>query len=83
MSDNKSLSKVDRDNSQVIHQICYNLAEIVESNPEMTFAEHIASIVRRKKEDGPRFNSWSNAELLRNVEQHKTELETVGLTDNK
>lgn len=76
-------NKVDKQKMQITSQIFRNLTEIVELYPQYTFAQHLASIQRRKSTDGKEFYFWSDEELLKNVEKHKLELETAKLEETE
>lgn len=76
MSENKTQpGKLDKINMQVTQQVFHNLIEVVELYPKYTISQHLASILRRKSEEGKQFYYWNNDQLLKRIEQHKSELE--------
>lgn len=74
-SEKTSFGKPDKKNMQVSQQIFHNLLEIAELYPQYSLAQHLASILRRKDPKGKEFFHWKNEELLKRIEQHKSELE--------
>ena len=67
--------KKERKNMQIKQQIFHNLIEITELYPQYTTTQHLSAILRRKNDSGKQFHSWTEEELLKKIEQHKTELE--------
>ena len=70
-----NVGKPDKKRMQNSQQIIHNLLEIIELYPQYTFAQHLATISRRKDPKGKELIHWTDAELLKRIEQHKTELE--------
>ncbi len=76
MNDNLEITKrPDKKNMQVVQQIFHNLTEVVELHPKYPIGEHLAAILRRKNSTGKEFFFWTNEELLKRIEQYKSELE--------
>lgn len=73
MSNN--VGKPDRKRMQTSQQIIHNLLEIIELYPQYTISQHIATISRRKDVKAKELIHWTDAELLKRIEQHKQELE--------
>lgn len=73
MSNN--VNKPDKHRMQVIQQITHHLVEIFELFPQYSVANHLATIARRKDSKGKEFYQWKDEELLKRVEQHRSELE--------
>jgi hypothetical protein len=67
--------KPDKQRMQTTQQIFHNLLEIVELYPQYSVAQHVAAISRRKSSTGKDLFHWSDDELLKKIEAHKTELE--------
>ena len=67
--------KPDKVRMQTTQQIFHNLLEIVELYPQYSVSQHLATISRRKNTNGKELFHWSDQELLKKIEQHKTELE--------
>lgn len=67
--------KPDKVRMQTTQQIFHNLLEIVELYPQYSVAQHLAAISRKKSSTGKELFHWSDQELLKKIESHKTELE--------
>lgn len=67
--------KPDKVRMQTTQQIFHNLLEIVELYPQYSVAQHLAAISRKKSSTGKELFHWSDQELLKKIENHKTELE--------
>lgn len=84
--ENKAFGKPDKKKMQVTQQIFHNLLEIAEIYPQYTLSQHFAAILRRKDSVGKEFFHWKDEELLKRIEQHKSELEgddLMNITDNE
>ena len=75
MNNNLQPGKLDKKKLQTIQQIFHNLSETIELYPQYSVAQHLASILRRKDDNGKEFYYWNNEELLKKIEQHKDELD--------
>lgn len=74
--------KPDKQRMQITQQIFHNLLEIVELYPQYSVSQHLATISRRKSSSGKELFYWSNEELLKKVEAHKSELEGEDLMNS-
>lgn len=77
--------KVDKDKMIITQQVIHNIMEIVELYPQYSISQHLNTILRRKNSKKESF-FWSNEELLKRIEQHKTELEgedLMNITDDE
>lgn len=70
-----NLGKPDKTRMQINQQIFHNLLEIAELYPQYTLSQHLATILRRKDPKVKEFFHWKDDELLKRIEQHKSELE--------
>jgi hypothetical protein len=76
MSTERTISgKPDKRKMQTTQQIFHNLLEIVELYPQYSVSQHLAAISRRKNPNGKELFYWSDEELLKKIESHKSELE--------
>lgn len=74
-----SASKPDKKNMQNTQQIFHILLELIELYPQYTITQHLAGILRKKKENVKESYFWSNDQLLKRVESYKHELENDSL----
>jgi len=74
-----SSDKPDVKRMQIHQQIIHNLLEIAELYPKYSFSQHLAAITRSK--GGRELFHWKDEELLKRIEQHKSELEGEDLMD--
>jgi hypothetical protein len=79
-SEKTSFGKPDKKKMQVTQQIFHNLLEIVELYPKYSLPQHLAAILRSK--GGKEYFFWKEEELLKRIEQHKSEMESESILES-
>jgi len=66
---------IDKKRKATEEQVFYNFMQVVQSYQQYTIAQHLAHILRKKK-DSEESYYWDNDKLLKKIEDYKDELDS-------